>query len=424
MKYRIKPLANSITATVEIPGSKSYTNRALLMAALTKGTVTLHNPLYSDDTEAMIECLKELGIPIVTEPDKIVVAGDIFELKDQGRTIELFARDSGTTIRFLLALICLVPGIKSLTGSPRLQERPIRPLVHALRQLGASIESDRAPLTVSTSQLHAGKTELSGTVSSQFLSALLMIAPVVEDLTITVPDQQISQPYINMTIGMMKDWGVLVDNQGYKEYHIPAGQAYGMSDYRIEGDFSSAGYFAALAALTKSTITLRNMNPHSAQGDRQFLAILEQMGSTITSGVNSIMIQGKGVRPVEVNMEACPDQAQTLAVLAAFADGVTRLTGVRSLRVKETERVKALETELAKMDIRTESTEDSLTIYGGKPKPAIIDTYNDHRMAMSFAIAGTALDGIEINDPHVVHKTFPTFWDRLAQTGVIIDQNN
>lgn len=426
MKYRIKPLSKSIVASVAIPGSKSYTNRALIMAVLTRGPVTLHNPLFSDDTEAMIECLQKLGIGIAVEPDSIVVSGNIFQLKDNGfQTIPLHARDSGTTIRFLLALICLIPGTKILKGNKRLQERPIYPLVLALRRLGAEISGtdfDQPPLTVTSHHLQPGTTSLSGTISSQFFSALLMVSPNIGETTITVDGPLISRPYIDMTIAMMKDWGVTVQWKPDEHFRIPAGQEYHMSDYLIEGDYSSAGYFAALAALTQSQITLENLNPLSAQADRAYLSILEQMGSHITHNKNSLTITGNGVVPLQLDMEACPDQVQTHAVLAAFAEGKTHITGVRSLRVKETERVQAIQTELSKMGIQTESTEDTLTIYGGNPQPAVIDTYNDHRMAMSFALAGTKLSGIEINDPEVVKKTFPTFWDRLAQVGVTIEQ--
>lgn len=221
-----------------------------------------------------------------------------------------------------------------------------------------------------------------------------------------------------MTIDAMRAFGVQAQNEGYSRLVVPARQRYAAKRYAVESDVSSASYFAAIAALTRSTITLKNVNPASRQADMRFFSILEKMGSRISRGKNSVTVRGGGITPIEADMRDCPDQAQTLAVLAAFADGETKITGVQSLRVKETERVVALQNELKKMGIRTESTHDSLTIYGGNPRPARIDTYGDHRMAMAFAVAGTKLAGIEINEPDVVSKTFPRFWETLASIGV------
>ena len=207
-------------------------------------------------------------------------------------------------------------------------------------------------------------------------------------------------------------------SEKYKEYQMPEGQKYNIKEYSVEGDYSGAGYFAAIAVLTQSKITLKNLNPQSIQGDKEFLEFLKQMGNKIIFGDNEVTVIGKCVKPIKINMKNCPDQAQTLAVLAAFAKGITLIKGVRSLRVKETERVKALEQELAKMGIKTKSSVDTLTIYGGNPKAARIDTYGDHRMAMSFAVAGTKLKGMEINNPEVVSKTFPDFWEKIEQIGV------
>ena len=412
---RLVPLKGPIEATVAIPGSKSYTNRALIMGAIA-GDVRIENPLISDDTEAMLRCLEVLGVTFKRETDAIHILNTL--TTQEGETYELDANISGTTIRFLLPLICCIPGTKILFGKEGLNKRPIGDLVDGLRQIDARIEyADKEgfpPLKVTSAGLQSGVIKMSGAVSSQYFSALLMISPLLEGgIVIEVQGSQISKPYIDMTIDSMRQFGVEVINEGYKRYVVQGGEIYSAKTYKVEGDVSSASYFAAIAALTKSKITLSNMNPHSMQADMEFLKILEKMGAKVSFGENSITVEGHGVKPLEVDMESCPDQAQTLAVLAAFADGVTKITGVRSLRVKETERVKAVEQELAKMGIRTESTPDSLTIYGGNPKSAAIDTYGDHRMAMSFAVAGTKLAGMEINDPDVVGKTFPEFWDKL-----------
>ncbi len=421
-KVEIIPLKNSITATVEIPGSKSYTNRALILASLTKSEVRILNPLFSDDTKAMINCLKTLGIKIEVSIDEIKVCGDIWDVKDQ--EYKLNANLSGTTLRFLLALCCIVPGIKVLKGEGRLNERPIAELVGALKDLGANIEylekDGYPPFKITSSKLISGKTRLHGDISSQFFSSLFMIAPTIGGMEIEVIGKQISTPYLDMTIDLIEQFGVSIKNEGYKKYTIPKGE-YHKKEYIVEGDFSSAGYFFAIAVLTSSTITLKNLNPKSKQADIRILEVLKDMGNEIIMGENQIIIKGKNLKTINIDMESFPDQAQTLAVLASFAKGKTSIKGVRSLRIKETERILALQTELNKMGIKTESTTDSLTIYGGNPRSAEIDTYNDHRMAMSFAIAGSKLSGMRINDSEVVSKTFPDFWEKLEQIGVKAD---
>jgi len=416
--FEVAALEEPVNATIEIPGSKSYTNRALVMAALTKGLVTLYNPLYSEDTEAMIACLRTLGLQIETLPDRILVYDDISIV--QNKSYDLFAKDSGTTIRFLLALLCLTPGIKVIRGNPRLNERPIKDLIDTLRMLGAKIDylekEGQAPLKIHSSALRQrSEVTINASMSSQFFSALLMIAPFLNSLKIRLRGELISRPYVDMTIHAMHEWGVDVLQMEDGCYHIPCGQHYQKNQYLIEGDFSSAGYFFAIAALTRSTITLKNLNPHSTQADRKFLNILASMGNEINVSDHGIMIIGKQILPQSLDMEDCPDQVQTMAVLAAFAKGVTKISGVRSLRLKETERVEALKNELAKMGIKTEDTHDTLTIYGGDPQAAIIDTYGDHRMAMAFAVAGTKLPGMKIRHPEVVSKTFPTFWEKLGE---------
>lgn len=409
------------TTEVTIPGSKSYTNRALIMAALTKHPVLIKNTLESDDTDAMIDCLNALGLDIIKRQNEIQIVKDISTIENKEYT--LHARISGTTIRFITALAAIVPGVKHIIGHEGLNKRPVEVLVEGLKQLGADITYDihkgYPPLTIHTQHLTNHITRLHGDVSSQYFSALLMIAPNVGGLTIEVEGNQISKPYIDMTIEMMKEWGVTVENHNYKKYVVGPSQSYSLNEYTVEGDYSGAGYFFAIGALLKATITLQNLNPHSAQGDREFVNILAKMGNKIDYGDNYVRIVGRGIRALNVDMEQCPDQAQTLAVLAAFADGKTIMTGVRSLRVKETERVKAVQQELAKMGIKTESPDDdTLIVYGGNPKSASIDTYGDHRMAMSFAVASAKLPSMRIHNPEVVGKTFPTFWKKLETIGI------
>jgi len=250
-----------------------------------------------------------------------------------------------------------------------------------------------------------------------------MISPIIGEVTINVLGNQISKPYIDMTIDTMDKFGVKVVNEDYKKYIVFGNQQYLINEYYVEGDYSSAGYFLGLAALTGSNITIKNLNPYSKQADRKFLEILQQMGNEVVLGEDQVTLIGHGIKAVNVDMEDCPDQVQTLAVLSTFAKGQTKITGVRSLRVKETERVKALEQEISKMGIKISSTNDSLTIEGGNPHSAEIDTYGDHRMAMSFAIAGAKLEGMIIKNSEVVSKTFPDFWEKLREIGVNYDSN-
>src|SRR3989338_2217470 len=384
---------------INIPGSKSYTNRAFFLASLCEEKVQIKNALISDDTKAMTECLKIL--------------------KTKRAHYNLNARLSGTTIRFILALSCLVPGEKIVYGEEGLNNRPIKELVEGLRQLGAKIEYQNhegyPPLKITSSILFPRTIKIRGDISSQYISALLMVAPLVGKVTIQVTGDQISKPYIDMTIDTMEKFEVKVINQNYKKYIVPGNQKYQAKEYQIEGDFSSAGYFLAIAERNKLTITLKNLNPYSKQADIKFLKILEEMGNKIKKGKNQITIFGKGVKPVDVDMKDYPDQVQTLSVLCAFAKGVSKIKRVKSLRIKETERGQALQKELSKMGIKTLATKDTLTIYGGSPHGTVIETYNDHRMAMAFAVASCKIPGIIIKNPEVVSKTFPSFWDEFKK---------
>ena len=416
---RLEPLLKKTVVEIEIPGSKSYTNRSLILAYLTKSKVKIINPLISDDTEVMISCLKKLGVKVIKKDDFIEVENSISTVGN--RLYDLNAGLSGTTIRFMLALSTIIPGIKTLYGKAGLNNRPIAELVDALRQLGAKIEylekEGFPPVRVSSSKLYPGIVYIKGSISSQYISALLIIAPLIGDIVIEVTGNQISKPYIDMTIDIIQKFGVKVINKNYQKYLINR-QNYSAKKYSIEGDFSSAAYFFAIAALTKSTLILKNLNPKSKQADLEFVKILEKMGNKIIYKENKISIQGSGVKSINIDMTSCPDQVQTLAVLAAFAKGITKISGIQSLKIKETDRIFALRQELKKMGIKTSATKDILIIYGGSPKPARIETYNDHRMAMSFAVAAGKLSGMEIINPEVVNKTFPDFWEKLSSVGI------
>lgn len=425
---QLTPLSKPVKTAISIPCSKSYTNRALFIASLCQTPVKILNPLISDDTKAMIDCLKTLGVKILARKNYIEVNSSLLNISN--RLYKLDANLSGLTIRFLLALSTLIPGTKIVYGQEGLNKRPVKELVSALISLGAKIEylkkTGFPPVKVISSKLTSNKVKINGLISSQYFSALLMIAPLIGGITIEVIGKQTSKPFIDMTIDIMNHFGVKVLSKNYKKYQVLSNQKYHGKEYSVEGDISSASYFGALAALTKSKITLKNINPNSKQADMRFLQILKTMGNKIIYGKNEITMMGNGVKAVNVNMNDCPDQVQTLAVLTSFAKGVTKITGISNLRIKETDRIFAIKEELKKMGIKTKSTKNSLIIYGGNPKAAKIETYGDHRMAMAFAIAGTKLSGMKIINPDVVNKTFPKFWEKLSSIGIknqIINKN-
>lgn len=393
----IEKLTKPTDNVISVPGSKSYSLRAILISLLADEKFEITNLLDSDDVSAMKSCTAALH---------------------EGES-KLFAAESGLTARFISAASCIFPGIQTIDGAEGLKKRPIKDLVDALVSLGAEIEYLQAdgflPIKITSSKLSGNKVNLSGKISSQYLSALLLIAPSLENgLEINIKDEQISKPYIDMTLGIMAHFGVSVKNKDYKQYFINP-QKYRAREYSVEGDYSSAGYFFTIAALNKSKITVENLNPKSKQADINFLPILAKMGAVIARNENSITVTGSNLKPIEIDMSDCPDQAMSLAVLAAFTQGETTIKGVRSLRIKETERVQALQNELAKMGIKTDSTHDSLKIYGNNPKATRIDSYGDHRIAMSFAVAATKMNNLEIFNPSVVNKTFPNFWRELSK---------
>lgn len=407
-----------------LQGSKSYTNRALIIAALSKRPVLLTNASESDDSKALCAALACFGVKFEISADSIRVFPPDSGFTPYRGTIDV--GPAGTTMRFLCAFSAFVPDCEIiLQGSKRMHERPISVLVDALRALGADIEylekPDCPPLKIKGTTPIATSVSLEGSVSSQYFSALLLLAPLFYNgLTIQVHGHQISRSYIDMTLSAMESSGVAVENENYSKYIIPAASNYTAESLHIEGDASGASYFWALAALANKEITIENINKQSLQGDVAFVTILAEMGCLTSSTTNSITIHGSPscLQAVTVDMESMPDTAQTLAVLAACASGTTHITGLQTLRIKETDRINALQCELKKCGITTTATADSISIQGGIPKPASIATYHDHRMAMSFAILGAITTGMQIQDPQVVTKSFPDFWAELEKMGV------
>lgn len=429
---RLTPPGTPITSTFDVLGSKSYTNRALIIAALASGVSKLSAASMSADSEAMVAALRLLGVSITEEHSAygatLTVEGTGGALRPyQG---EISVGPAGTTMRFLTALCAAIPGINVvLSGTERMHKRPIHELVVALRSLGAEIDylgnPGCPPLRIrSKSHLKGGTVSMNGTVSSQFITALLLTAPLHTDtLAIEIEGEQISRSYIDMTLQSIHDFGVKVTNDAYKRYTCSVGQRYAAQTLAIEGDASGGSYLWGLAAVSQGRVTVRNINPQSAQGDIHFPEALMRMGCSISSDARSITVEGpKTLKGIEIDMSNMPDVAQTLAVVAAFAQGRTVLHGLSTLRVKETDRIAALHTELTKVGITSEPGPDFLVVHGGTPKGARIATYEDHRMAMSFAMISAKVRGMEIEEPHVVLKSFPTFWETLASSGIFVEE--
>lgn len=426
----LSPLSKKITAEISIPGCIGYTIRALNIAAMTKGSVKIQNPLKSDDIYSMVNALKVLGIAVEEGENYFIVYGDIGQVANKDYKIDIGL--SGRAARTLLALLCIVPGEKILTCAEEFKKRPIGDLVEGLRQIGAKIEylekDGHLPLKILSSVLNQGSISIRGEMSSQYFSAIMMIAPLIGNITIDVEGSQSSKPYVDMTINIMKDFGVNVINDNYAQYKIQNGQDYKNPNlYSVEPEATGASYFFSIAAVTRSKIKIPGLGPESLQGDIRMVDILEKMGCIVSKNQEAKWIEVEGTNAlngITVDMNDTPDLVPTLSVVAAFADGMTKMTNIAHVRLKETDRIDSPKNELLKMGITAVATNDSLTITGGDPKPAMIETYGDHRMAMSFAIAGTKIDGIKINNPDVVNKSFPEFWDKLEDIGIGIERIN
>jgi 3-phosphoshikimate 1-carboxyvinyltransferase len=384
-----------------------------MAAALAAGESVLTNALAAEDPELTAQALTQLGAGIDWQGTTIRVTGRGGRWRPVAEPIYL--GNSGTSMRFLTALAALGEGEYLLTGTARLCQRPLRELLEALRQVGVqaiSAKGDGCPPVRVTGGLTGGRAQLSGGTSSQYLSALLFIGPLApKGLEIDITGELVSRPYVDLTLEVLSDFGVSYYREGYRYFQLPGGQCYLPQDYAIEADASSASYFWAAAALTGGRITVTNLSLESSQGDAAFPEVLGRMGCTIESTPAGLTVQGGPMRGVTVDMAAMPDLVPTLAVLAAFAAGDTVITGVAHLRHKESDRLQAVAAELARLGIEARETADGLVIRGGDPKGAVIQTYNDHRIAMSFAVAGLQTPGVSIEDPECVAKSFPNFWE-------------
>ncbi|HVA47334.1 MAG TPA: 3-phosphoshikimate 1-carboxyvinyltransferase [Pirellulales bacterium] len=410
-----------VRGSIRPPGSKSITNRALVCAALADGRSLLAGALDSEDTRVMIAALERLGIALEARPDagKIAVTGCGGRLPAGGA--ELYVANSGTTVRFLAAMVGLGHGIFRLDGTPRMRKRPIGDLVDSLRQLGvdASAESPHAcpPVVIRAAGLSGGQATVRGDVSSQFLSGLLLAAPyAAQPVVMTVQGKLVSQPYIRMTLAVMDAFGVNVASDGLRKFHVPQGH-YQARHYAIEPDASAASYFFAAAAVTGGEVTVEGLSRDSLQGDVAFVDVLEKMGCRVTAAADQIRVRGGKLKGVAVEMNAISDTVQTLAAVALFAEGPTTITGVGHIRHKETDRIGALAVELRKLGATVDELPDGLRLTPAALHGAVIETYQDHRMAMSLALVGLRQPGVVIRDPGCTAKTYPRFWDDLRALG-------
>ncbi|MBI1923292.1 3-phosphoshikimate 1-carboxyvinyltransferase [Candidatus Poribacteria bacterium] len=416
----IQPVKKKIDATVTIPGSKSYTNRALLVAALAQGRSRLTGALFSDDTHYMCQALRELGVEI--EADE---GGCTFEVIGNGGKIpvahaELYIGNAGTAARPLVSYVALGNGEFVIDGDePMRRSRPISDLLDALTQLGVDVrsqfENGCLPVIVSANGLKGGKTQLNGSKSSQFLTSLLLIAPCTDrGMEIEITGELISKPYIDITMSVMKAFGAHVINEDYRYFRIAGGQRYQRREYAIEPDASNASYFFAAAAVTGGRVRVNNLSMDSVQGDVRFVDVLERMGCQVNRYVDGVEVIGpEQLKGIDVDMNAISDTALTLAAVAPFADGKVIIRNIEHVRWQETDRIHAMVTELRKLGVTVVERQDGVEISPSQIKPAEIDTYRDHRVAMSFSLIGLKVAGIRIKDPGCVSKTFPNYFQVL-----------
>jgi 3-phosphoshikimate 1-carboxyvinyltransferase len=418
-KIEIRPVRRPLQASIRPPGSKSITNRALVCAALADGKSILSGALDSDDTRVMIAGLRRLGLTLDHDPP----AGTIHVTGCGGRPpaaeAEIDVANSGTTVRFLTALVSLGRGTYRLDGTARMRERPIQDLLDALGQLGVDAVSETGsgcpPVAVRGRGISGGEATVSGSISSQFLSGLLMAAPCADNpVELNLKGELVSKPYVEMTLAVMSAFGVSVERAGLSRFVIHGGRRYRSRSYEIEPDASAASYFFAAAAITGGEIHVEGLSRGSLQGDVQFCDCLSRMGCEVNYGRASITVKGRPLVGIHADMNAISDTVQTLGAVALFADGPTTVTGVGHIRHKETDRIAALATELRKLGAHVDELSDGLRIVPRQLHPAEIDTYDDHRMAMSLAIVGLAQPGVVIRDPGCTQKTYPGFFDDLA----------
>ena len=407
----------SVKGKVIIPGSKSLSNRALLVSSLAKGNTTLLNVLKSDDTARMIEALQTLSVKLNVNMNKIDIQGNNGVFSGDLCEKELYLGNAGTAMRPLCSVLSVSKGVYKLTGEPRMMERPIGPLTEALKSIGLNIEylnnDGFPPLLIRGSQVKNHEVSISGTTSSQYISALLMTAPVCGGLKIKIVGDLISKPYVDLTIDLIEKFGAKVIRNGYKEFEVlPTGYT-SPTTYLIEGDATSATYFAAAAAIA-GEIEIYGLSKSSVQGDFKFFSVLEKMGSNVTYLENSVIVKKDKLHGIDIDMNAMPDAAMTLVPMALYTDSPVTIRNIASWRVKETDRIQAMVNEMTKLGVCVSSGNDYISIDASQRNNIIpsFDTYNDHRMAMCMSLVAFDRE-ININDPECINKTFPTYFNLL-----------
>ena len=413
---KISVYKSEVKGKVRAPSSKSYVIRGLMCAALAKGESQIINPLNSDDTVAALHVLRQVGVQVQQQADLWSVTGGSFHQPGS----DLFCSDSAATLRFMMALCSLVPGQCRLVAGPSLSSRSVKPLVQALRQLGVAVscQDEVAPVVVSGGRLRGGVVELPGDISSQFISALLFIAPLAEDdVTIRLTTPLESKPYVLMTLDCLEEFGIKVESSpDLTEFRVSR-QAYKPAKYRVEGDWSSASYLLAQGAIS-GEVTVENLNPQSLQGDKVILDFLNDMGALVSLDGDLVTVKKARLKAIRADLSDCIDLLPTMAILAAVADGVSQFVGISRARLKESNRVSALREGLERMGVNVIEENDRLIITGSKPKGAVIDTKEDHRIAMAFGILGSVTGETVIEQAECVAKTFPEFWSILQSIGV------
>lgn len=411
----------SLNAEITVPGSKYVANRVLLICALADGISVLKNIPDNEDINNAITALKQFGVEIKKEKDKLIINGTTGKLKLPKK---IDVGESGTLMRFTTGFAALAPGKTKITGSKRIKERPIKELLESLKDIGIESESadNHPPVIVHGGNFKGGTTTIKGDISSQFISSLLLIAPYAQNnVEIIVEPELVSKNYVDMTIDLMEEFGIEVERKEYNKFMIKAGQKYSGKEYSIPGDSSSASYFMAAAAIVPGIVRINGLDMKSKQSKFRFCDILNKMGCIVTKGDSSVEIKGtNNLKGIDVDMASMPDTVQTLAAVAAFSEGTTRIRNIGHLKYKESNRIEDTAAELRKLGIAVETKEDEIIIRKGKIVSAIIDSHNDHRMAMSFALIGLKIPGIKIKNPECVNKSFPEFWEKLKETGVEI----
>jgi 3-phosphoshikimate 1-carboxyvinyltransferase len=410
---------SQIHGIIDAPSSKSYTIRALICAALSPGQSYIRKALSSDDTLAVAEVLRKIGAEIRQSAYGWRVSGGTLKAPDG----ELFCRDSAATFRFMTALSALVPGTVRLVPGAGLSKRPVLPLLDALAQLGVKCSMDGSVVVIEGGALPGGTVKLPGDISSQFVSALMMAAPLAQQgLQIELTTPPTSRPYLDMTIDCMKKFGVRVSATPNMNSFKIARQEYRATDYTIEGDWSQASYLLAMGVISGDAV-VSNLNAESLQGDRIILNLMQKMGARFSVRRSSVMAQRSFLHGINADLSDCIDLLPTMSVLAAVADGESHFDGIKSARLKESNRVEAIKQELQKMGIRVREEENRLTIIGGHPVGTEIDSHNDHRLAMAFGVLGTAVGNMTILGAESVEKTYPDFWKAIETLGAKVESD-